>query len=184
MTARKMPKMRLEPRKVADLVADPRNTRRHDERNIEVIRGSLRLFGQQKNVVIMPDGVMIAGSGTLEAARQEKWEWLDCKVWTGTIEEARAYGIVDNRSAQLAEWDKPVLVQTYNDMPDDLVGYLGFTGEEIAAMIPSDDPSDSGHAEGYEGRWEVVVECANEAEQRQVYEALTAEGRTCRTLSL
>lgn len=178
--------MRLEPRSVADLLADPRNTRVHDDRNIEVIRGSLRLFGQQKNIVIMPDGVVIAGSGTLQAARDEGWDTLDCKVWTGSMEEARAYGIVDNRSAELAAWDKSVLVQTWNDMPDELTPYLGFTGEEIAAMVAADDgdPHDSGASDSYEGRWEVVVECKDADDQRTVYEALSAEGRTCRVLTL
>jgi len=180
---RKLPTMRLEPRRVAELVADPRNARTHSPRNIETIRGSLRLFGQQKNVVIMPDGVMIAGSGTLQAAREENIEWLDCKIWTGTPEEARAYGIVDNRSGELADWDVPVLVETLDSLPDDMIGEMGWNVDEITHMHDkiTDDGGGTGPMLG-DMEYRIVIECRDEAQQRDLLERLEAEGLDCRAV--
>jgi len=181
---RKLPAMRLEPRRVAELVADPRNARTHSPRNIEIIRGSLRLFGQQKNVVIMPDGMMIAGSGTLQAAREEGWTWLDCKIWTGTAEEARAYGIVDNRSGELADWDVPVLAETLDSLPDDLAGEMGFTDEEIADMLGEDTPPREGDQppDGGGDSYGVIVICTSEKQQVDLMQRLDAEGFDVRAM--
>ena len=59
---------------IADLRSDPANVRSHDNRNIEAIAGSLTRFGQQRPIVVDPTGVVIAGNGTLQAARSLGWE--------------------------------------------------------------------------------------------------------------
>jgi hypothetical protein len=54
---------------VSTLLNDPANVRKHNERNLESIKASLARFGQQKPIVVGRDGVVIAGNGTLAAAR-------------------------------------------------------------------------------------------------------------------
>jgi ParB-like chromosome segregation protein Spo0J len=51
------------------LVLDPCNARKHGKRNLEAIQSSLSHFGQRRPLVVMPDMTVIAGNGTLEAAR-------------------------------------------------------------------------------------------------------------------
>ena len=67
---------------VGALVTDPRNAMEHDQRNIDVIKASLKKYGQRKNIVIAEDGTVKAGNGTLEAARQlvKRWELLTSKT--------------------------------------------------------------------------------------------------------
>ena len=92
------------------LTLDPNNARKHSKRNIAAIAGSLEKFGQRKPIVVHGSKV-IAGNGTVEAARSLGWIEIDvARVpddWSE--DEAKAYALADNRSAELAEWDEPVL---------------------------------------------------------------------------
>lgn len=96
---------------IGKVALDPANVRTHDERNLKAIQDSLRVFGQRKPIVVMKadDGfVVIAGNGTLEAAREIGWDSIAVTVvpeeWTS--DEAAAYAIADNRTAELAAWDQ------------------------------------------------------------------------------
>jgi ParB-like chromosome segregation protein Spo0J len=44
--------MRTKKAKVSELVNDPVNVRKHDQRNIDAIKSSLTRFGQQKPIVV------------------------------------------------------------------------------------------------------------------------------------
>lgn len=96
---------------IADLKFDDRNARKHSPRNIEAIKESLKAFGQRKPLVVSADGTVIAGNGTLEAAKALGWKQVSVsrvpENWTA--EQVRAYALADNRSAELAEWDTSVL---------------------------------------------------------------------------
>jgi ParB-like chromosome segregation protein Spo0J len=54
---------------VGELHNDPANVRKHGEQNLAAIKASLTRFGQQKPIVVNRDGVVVAGNGTLMAAR-------------------------------------------------------------------------------------------------------------------
>jgi len=111
--------MKTERVKTADISHDPGNTRTHDARNIESIAASLRRFGQQKPIVVNADGVVIAGNGTLAAARKLGWAEVDV-VRTGLEGvDAIAYAIADNRTAELAEWDDDALAKTLAALKND-----------------------------------------------------------------
>jgi hypothetical protein len=92
------------------LTLDPNNARKHSQRNIAAIAGSLEKFGQRKPIVVHGNKV-IAGNGTVEAARSLGWVEIDvARVpddWSD--DQAMAYALADNRSAELAEWDDSVL---------------------------------------------------------------------------
>lgn len=83
----------------------PRNARKHSTRNLDVIKQSLKECGQQKPIVINEDNVVLAGNGTMAAAKSLGWD----KLWVSrtTLDKSRAdlFAILDNRSAELAEWD-------------------------------------------------------------------------------
>jgi len=90
---------------IKSLKFDKRNARKHDAKNIKAIKDSLLKFSQQKPIVAMEDGTVIAGNGTLQAAIELGWETIDVHWTTLNKEEAIAYGLADNRSAELAVWD-------------------------------------------------------------------------------
>ena len=67
----------LEPllRPLEALREDPANARTHDERNLDAIVRSLSSFGQRKPIVVR-EGVVVAGNGTLRAARSLGWTYI------------------------------------------------------------------------------------------------------------
>ena len=103
--------MKLENLRIADLTPDPQNARQHDDKNLKAIMGSLKEFGQRKPIVITEAGTIVAGNGTVEAAK--RLGWLDIEVvkvpndWTDA--QVKAFAIADNRTAELANWNQEVL---------------------------------------------------------------------------
>jgi DNA modification methylase len=91
------------------VVPDPDNARLHDDRNIRAIAGSLEKFGQQKPIVIDGDSRVIAGNGTVAAAQSLGWKKIQVVRTELTGDEARAFALADNRTAELAEWDDRIL---------------------------------------------------------------------------
>ncbi|MCX6131628.1 MAG: ParB/Srx family N-terminal domain-containing protein, partial [Proteobacteria bacterium] len=104
---------------IASLVFDPANARKHDKKNLDAIKGSLARFGQQKPIVVSKDNVVIAGNGTLAAARELGWSEIEVKRSKLTGVEAIAYALADNRSAELAAWDDEILGKTLHALQED-----------------------------------------------------------------
>ena len=130
--------MKTELVKVKDLLNDPANVRKHDERNIESIKASLQRFGQQKPIVVDGKGIVVAGNGTLMAAKSLGWKDIEIVRTELVGADATAYAIADNRSAELAVWDDDALAQTLEALKtdesiDELV--TGFTDQEIEDLI-------------------------------------------------
>ena len=173
--------MNIEHLPIADLSEDPANARRHGARNLDQIRASLRRFGQQKPIVVDAANVVRAGNGTLAAARSLGWATV-AAVRSGLAgAEMSAYAIVDNRSAELAEWDAEVLAAT---LADPAVGDCGFTPAELNEAVglpPPDDAPPAGLEAGPE-KWLVVVTCDGEAHQAELLERFGTDGLTCKAV--
>jgi DNA modification methylase len=121
---------------INDLTPDPANARKHGERNLSSIIDSLRAFGQQKPIVVDRRGVVIAGNGTLEAAKRLGWEEIAVVRTELDPTQATAFGIADNRTAELAEWDEDVLVSLLDSLDDETRDLLHFDEKELEAMVP------------------------------------------------
>lgn len=103
--------MQVIQKNISDLVFDPVNARKHPVKNIEAIKGSLTKFGQQKPIVINKKGIVIAGNGTLAAAKEMGWKSISCVVSELDDLNQTAFALADNRTSELAEWDKEILEQ-------------------------------------------------------------------------
>jgi DNA modification methylase len=103
--------MKVERIKLAELRHDDQNARTHDQANLKAIAGSLEQFGQRKPIVITQDNKVVAGNGTLTAAKLVGWTEIDCvrvpADWTA--DQIKAYALADNRTAELAQWDQQVM---------------------------------------------------------------------------
>ena len=84
------------------LLLDPANVRSHDEKNLNAIKASLNRFGQQKPIVVDRLGTVIAGNGTLVAAKSLGWSSINIVKTELSGPDAVAYAIADNRTAELA----------------------------------------------------------------------------------
>jgi hypothetical protein len=106
-----MTNLRTETVKLTKLNPDPTNARKHDKRNLDAIKASLKLFGQRKPIVVTADNFIVAGNGTVAAANELGWEEITVvripADWNA--EQIKAYALADNRTAELAEWDTQVL---------------------------------------------------------------------------
>ncbi len=71
--------IKLELINIEDLTLDPNNARKHNKKNLEAIAKSLQQFGQRKPIVITQDNVVVAGNGTLEAAKSIGWKGIFVK---------------------------------------------------------------------------------------------------------
>jgi DNA modification methylase len=113
--------VKIETRKIKDLIPDPRNARTHDDKNLKAIAGSLEKFGQRKPIVVTTDGVILAGNGTVAAARTLGWSLIDVVVAPEDWDEAtaKAFALADNRSAELADWDSGVLTSQLLELDAD-----------------------------------------------------------------
>ena len=114
--------LKIQTVKVESLTPDPSNARQHSQKNLDAIAGSLRRFGQRRPLVVHGD-VVIAGNGTLEAAKSLGWTHVSITrtpvEWS--YEEARAFALADNRTAELAEWDSAILADQLVEL--DAVGF-------------------------------------------------------------
>ena len=122
---------------LAELTLDPANTRVHDGRNLAAIKGSLATFGQQKPIVIDGANKVIAGNGTVAAARALGWSDIAVVRTNLNGAEAIAFAIADNRTSELGEWDDSALAATLaalqNDPSIDFTA-TGFSEEEIREL--------------------------------------------------
>jgi len=119
------------------IILDPANARAHGPHNLEAIKGSLARFGQQRPIIVDEAGVVVAGNGTVQAARALGWETIQV-VTTGLAGIDRsAYAIVDNRSAELAEWDSDALGKTLDSLRTEGVDIasLGFGDEDLLKLL-------------------------------------------------
>lgn len=131
-------------RDIDTLKFDPANARKHDERNIKAIMDSLRMHGQRKPVVLYSD-MIVAGNGTVAAAKRLGWT----EVWVNndpfeSLEAAKAYALQDNRSAELAAWDDVQLCDTLTELKE--AGWdleqIGFDDSDLKDLIEKPQGTD------------------------------------------
>ena len=170
---------------IADLVDDENNARSHDEKNLASIAASLAEFGQLKPIVVNANGmVIVAGHGTVAAAKRLNWTHVAAVVKAMTEADHRGFAIADNRTAELAEWDVAMLTASAALIAgENRLLYEELQLAEVVDLGEQNEPEEK-KGVGIETAYQVVVECEGEEEQREVYEELTAGGRECRVLTI
>ena len=115
---------------------DSANVRLHPEKNLRSIKASLARFGQQKPIVVDRHGTIRAGNGTYAAAKALGWTEIQVVETELDGVEAMAYSIADNRTAELAEWDKANLLDLLNELRyEDVFASLGFDDSDLDDLL-------------------------------------------------
>jgi ParB-like chromosome segregation protein Spo0J len=129
--------MEIEKRSLHTLTPYPKNYNRHSPEHIGKLAESLRIHGQQKNICITAEGVILAGHGLVEAARSLGWQEISCKVYDGQG-DPRAWLVADNYLASLAEVDDKALADLLQDLQasGDLEA-TGYSAEEAKVVFES-----------------------------------------------
>jgi ParB-like chromosome segregation protein Spo0J len=135
---------------LSTLRPDPQNARHHSERNLASIQDSLAQVGVGRSIVIDEENQVLAGSGTLAAAARHQLTSVrvidtDADTLVAvrrvglTVAQKRQLSLLDNRTAELAEWDYPTLqgqLQEFAAHGVDLER-LGWTGAELDPILQS-----------------------------------------------
>jgi DNA modification methylase len=125
-------------RATASLIGYARNSRTHDERQIDVLCKSITEYGFTNPILIDGDRGVIAGHGRIMAAEKLGLVEVPCiELRHLTNEQKRAYLILDNQSALMSTWSEALLAQELADLSG--VGIeatdLGFDAEEVDRLM-------------------------------------------------
>ena len=166
--------------KIADLIPYPGNPRTHD---LDSIVESLETHGQFRAIIVrQKDMMVLAGHGTVQAARLLEWDTILAHLIEVDDDQARAIMLADNRAHDRGGYDEKALLAILEAMPN-LKG-SGFEKADLTRLQarttpPEPEDKSSSVPEAYE----VLVSCDSENERRQLLEVLTKEGWKCRALA-
>lgn len=180
---------------IDDIALDQHNVRDHDEKNSDAIQRSLQAFGQQKPIVLLEDGTVIAGNGTVTAARALGWTHIAAVKTQLTGNQAKAFAIADNRTSDLSEFNQQALAQQLSDLQQDIdIDALttGFDDDEIKKLIDEaanivgdfDDDEPEPKEKEIPENFGVLITCKDEHQQQAVYEQMTDKGFACKVLTM
>lgn len=120
----------------------PKNSRHHDETNLRAIMASLRKHGQRTPIVANPDGYVVKGNGTLEAAQRLGWREIGVLFHLFPSEAHEiAYMVADNKTGDLSEFNFQFLTENLQELQD--AGFdmesTGFSEYEIEPLLSTRD---------------------------------------------
>jgi ParB-like chromosome segregation protein Spo0J len=108
--------------------------------SLDSIKRSLLLYGQLKPIVVRKAGmVVIAGNGTLEAARALGWTQIAANVIDVSEIEAVGYGLADNRTAELSYFNMKIVARLDKLLQEAGHENVGWTLEELAQLRAGGD---------------------------------------------
>lgn len=169
------------------LIPYARNSRTHSDAQIAQIAASIKEFGFTNPVLIDETGGIIAGHGRTMAARKLGLDEVPCLRLSYLSEaQKKAYIIADNKLALNAGWDDEMLKVELNDLSgmDFDLSLLGFDDIELGKIFDEPEEEEDLKEESYSEVFNIIVECADEAEQEKIFNRLDSEGYKCRVQSL
>jgi ParB-like chromosome segregation protein Spo0J len=102
------------------------------------MKRSLTAYGQRKPIVVnSTTGIIEAGNGLWTAAKSLGWDSIAAVMVEDDPESATGFAIMDNRSAELAEWDMPVLKDLLEELDNGAVdmSLTGFDEKELEKLM-------------------------------------------------
>jgi DNA modification methylase len=142
--------MLVELRSLDSIKPYPGNPRNNDAA-VQAVANSLKAFGFRSPIVVDEHDVILAGHTRYLAATKLGLEKVPVHVAVGlSPEQARAYRIADNQTANLSTWDDDKLVAELMGLQDAGVDLdlTGFTADDLARLLdtpaaePLADPDD------------------------------------------
>jgi ParB-like chromosome segregation protein Spo0J len=129
---------------------DKRNARKHPVKNLDAIKLSLETYGQRKPIVVNAiNDTIEAGNGLYLAAVALGWKQIAVVYVNDDETTQKAYGLIDNQSALISEWDLPVLkdLLTELDTGDLDMAVTGFSADEIESLMTAIHLEESSEAD-------------------------------------
>ena len=134
-------KLKIEYRKVSDLLPYARNARTHSDSQVAQLAASIKEFGFNNPVAIDADGMILCGHGRVMAAQRLGMDQVPtvCLAHLTDIQK-KAYILADNKLALNAGWDNDMLKVELEELKDsdfDL-NLTGFSDDELKDILVED----------------------------------------------
>lgn len=120
-----------------------KNPYNHPEKQLTMLKKSMREFGFTSPILVSQDNMVIAGHARLKAAQEIGLSEVPTIFIDLPYEKAVAYIIADNQLAKLAEEDRDLLGELLEgalSIPDFDIEAVGFSSEDIDTLLKSGDP--------------------------------------------
>lgn len=133
--------LKIEYRKIAELIPYARNARTHSEQQISQIAASIKEFGFNNPVAIDAGGGILCGHGRVMAAQKLKLDTVPTVCLSHLTEaQKKAYILADNKLALNAGWDNDLLKVELEDLKLSGIDLelTGFPDEELKDILVED----------------------------------------------
>ena len=164
---------------VKDLIPYEKNTKKHDDVQINNVAESIKQYGFVQPIVIDKNNVVVIGHCRLLAAKKIKMTDVPCVcVDDLTEEQVKALRIVDNKSNE-SPWDFDFLADELAEINLDAFNF------DFGVSFDDDDTENKEREEiALNESISVVVECADDEEAETIFEKLSEEGYKCHISTL
>lgn len=137
--------MQIVEKNIDEILPYAGNPRKNDMA-VEAVRNSIKEFGFINPIIVDRDMVIIAGHTRLKAAESMGLKTVPVIIADGlTEEQAKAFRIVDNKSAEISEWDESLLAIELDQLKEVMDGpklaELGLTMEDFGLGGFEDRPN-------------------------------------------
>lgn len=160
---------------------------RINEQAVFAVAESISEFGFKVPIVVDKDNVIINGHTRLKAAKSLGLKEVPVVVADDlTDEQAKAFRLADNMTAQLSGWDMDLLDEELKSLEDSFdMGAFGFPNleegepeEDIADELKDDEPK-----EEVPRQYKVVINCKDKDEQEVTLGKIQMMGYDCQPVS-
>lgn len=136
-----MANFRNETRPLGAVSPDPKNARKHGERQIADLVSAIERFGFVDPIIINPKGRIIGGHARLEAAKRAGLEEVPVRIVEGlNPSQEKALGLALNKLPEASKWDDGILRETLLELQDgDGLDGLGFSDKELQKLLDEPD---------------------------------------------
>ncbi len=158
-----------------------KNTRKHEKFDVDVIAKSIEKYGFDDPIGIWGDkNTVVEGHGRLLAAKQLGMDKVPCiRLDHLTDEQRREYAIMHNKSAEQSAWDFDLLSEELSDLDLEDFGLdWGLPQDEGTPQVERKPVEIDGN------QYQIIIDCADEIEQKEMYNKLQDMGIECRTSTL
>lgn len=95
------------------------NNPRNNEKAVDAVAASIQAFGFLVPIVVDAEGIIVAGHTRYLAAQKLGIDKVPCVSADDlTEEQVKAFRLADNKTAELAVWDLPLLEEELEDIGD------------------------------------------------------------------
>ena len=122
--------------KIETVIPNPRNNRVHPPDQLDMLKASIRRFGQPRPVLVRKQNrMLVAGHGIHRAMVELGEPEIEVVFWDVDQKTADEFLVADNRLAEHSHFDRDRTRALLEDVPDDAFAALGFSTEDVEALF-------------------------------------------------